>query len=416
MLRDLAPFLAVAFVLTAPLAGGAIVGHHAPVRPLTSAAIDTLPPAAQAPWQQYLARSKKQRVTDIAFLAEELRGAGRTEPAIPEKGGSIPFNQAAEWFASEEARRGADSIVSFQTPAGGWSKNTTMTERPRRLGERFGYETGYDGTLDNDATINQLRFLAKAIAAAPAERSIPWQRAFFRGVEYVLTAQYPNGGWPQGWPLPGDYRDAITFNDGAMVNVMRLLGDLAAGRNECALAPPELRQRAAASLARALECVLATQIVVEGRRTVWCQQHDVLTLAPTSARNFEMIAQSSMESAGLTLFLMELPDPNPAVIAAVHGAAAWLEQTALHDKAFKAANADDGRLLVDAPGAGRLWARFCEIGSNRPLFGDRDKTIHDHVGGISRERRDNYAWFVTEPERALKRYAAWAKKHPLPGK
>jgi len=59
-----------------------------------------------------------------------------------------------------------------------------------------------------------------------------------------------------------------------------------------------------------------------------------------------------------------------------------------------------------------LWARYCEIGSDRPIFGERDKTIHDNVREISKERRNGYSWFGDSPGRALQQYARWRKTHP----
>jgi PelA/Pel-15E family pectate lyase len=50
--------------------------------------------------------------------------------------------------------------------------------------------------------------------------------------------------------------------------------------------------------------------------------------------------------------------------------------------------------------------------TDRPLFGDRDKSIHDDVNEISPERRNGYSWFNNTPQRALERYATWAKEHP----
>ena len=69
------------------------------------------------------------------------------------------------------------------------------------------------------------------------------------------------------------------------------------GTNDFAFVPEKTRRLAAASLQRGLACILATQIVVDGRRTVWCQQHDALTLQPVSARNYEMPSEVSSESA-----------------------------------------------------------------------------------------------------------------------
>jgi PelA/Pel-15E family pectate lyase len=125
-----------------------------------------------------------------------------------------------------------------------------------------------------------------------------------------------------------------------------------------------------------------------------------------------MPSQSAGESAGIMRYLMTLPDPSPAVIAAVHAAAVWFERTALQDVTYALAPDGSGHQLIPTPGAPALWARYSEIGSDRPLFGDRDRSIHDQVGEISKERRAGYAWFGTAPKTALADYAKWSRAHP----
>ena len=49
-------------------------------------------------------------------------------------------------------------------------------------------------------------------------------------MDYLLKAQYPNGGWPQFYPNLNGYYKHITFNDDAMIGVMKLLRDVAAGK------------------------------------------------------------------------------------------------------------------------------------------------------------------------------------------
>jgi PelA/Pel-15E family pectate lyase len=61
---------------------------------------------------------------------------------------------------------------------------------------------------------------------------------------------------------------------------------------------------------------------------------------------------------------------------------------------------------------GPIWARYYQIGTDTPIFGDRDKSIHDSVNDLSKERRNGYSWFGAAPERALDRYEKWAKEHP----
>src|SRR5256885_2107339 len=156
------PFVLLAGVFVAPsLAHAAVVGINPPARPLTADLIATLPAAEQPVWHQYLARSKKQHAIDEAFLATEIHEAGLKEELVPPRGRSVSLRQSESCFATDEARGMAGMIISFQTPGGGWKKNTRMTERARLKGERFGFETGYIGTFDNDATITELRFLAK---------------------------------------------------------------------------------------------------------------------------------------------------------------------------------------------------------------------------------------------------------------
>lgn len=408
------PLLLGAALACPTLLSATVVGTNVLALPLTAARLAALPTAERPAWQAYLERSEELRAADAAALAAELKAAGLAAPLVPAKGRGVPLLQSASFWSTPEAARIADIVVSFQTPAGGWNKNTNLTTAPRRPGERSGSEAGYVGTIDNDATISHLRFLAKTLsAAAPSHpRHAAWQASFVGGIDYLLTAQYPNGGWPQVFPLEGGYHDAITFNDGAIVNVLTLLSAVAAGRDEFAFVSTAQRTRAAAAVDRGLDCILRSQIVVDGRRTAWCQQVDLLTLAPVGARNYEMPSQSSGESAGIVLFLMALPHPSPAVVTAVHAAAAWFQKTPLRDVAYKFSPDGTGRQLLASPGAGPIWPRYSEIGTDRPLFGDRDLTIHDDVSAISVERRNGYAWFGDSPKRTLDHYTKWAKLHP----
>jgi PelA/Pel-15E family pectate lyase len=401
----------------------AVIGASAPAQSITAGRIASLPRGQRNAWRDYLARSERRMQADRAFLQAELKTAGMASALVPPSGSSarsMPLGRPAEWYQSAEARRIAGIIVSFQTPAGGWSKNLNLADHPRKTGESFApnnlsahlgpddFDTPHDpawnyvGTLDNDATTTELQFLAKM----EGER---YRAALLRGVEYLLAAQFPNGGWPQVWPLEGGYHDAITFNDGAMTHALELLQAVADGKDGFAFVPEKMRARARASVATGIACILAAQIVEKGGRSVWAQQHDALSLQPVAGRNYEPAALCGSESAELTLFLMRLPHPDPAVVAAVHAAVAWFRRTAISGKAYQ--RGADGRRLVDAPGGGPLWARFYEIGTGRPVFGDRDKSIHDDVNELSAERRNGYSWYNTAPQQALDRFAEWSKPH-----
>jgi PelA/Pel-15E family pectate lyase len=415
----------------ASLASAAIIGTNPPALSLTAERIAALPAAQQRGWKEYLAQSDHQLRVDQAFVQVELRHHKLKEVVIPPSGrsaSSLPLDKPPDWYGGAEARRIADIVVSFQTPAGGWSKNLDMSLHARAPGEAFApdnrsrilgaadFDTphntnwNYVGTFDNDATMTELRYLGKVITAVDPDRSGSYRKAFQRGIDYIVAAQYPNGGWPQVWPLEGGYHDTITFNDDAVINLLNLLRDVSRGTSEFAFVPVSVREQAAESVRRGIDCVVATQIVAGGHRTVWCQQHDPLTLRPASGRNYEMPSQVSSESADVMLFLMSLPNPGQQVIAAVRAAAAWFEKTKISNKAYQR-DGDEGRRLVHASGSGPIWARYYEIGTDRPIFGDRDKTIHDNLEEISRERRRGYAWYRDTPKRALEEYATWSKTH-----
>lgn len=409
----------------------AIIGTNIPANPLTLARIAALPPEQQPAWRSYFEKSARQMAADRAHFQDEMKSHGLKQPIAPppsKSAGGVTLKETDAWYAGAEAGRIADIIVSFQTPAGGWSKHLNMSKNLRAPGESYGTDNNsrflqagdfdkaldstwhYIGTFDNDATITQLRFLAKVITATHGKNGA-YAAAFSRGLDYVFNSQYPTGGWPQVWPLEGGYHDAITLNDDAMLHVVQLLQDVSQGGGEYSFVPAESRAKCADSLKRGIECILAMQIVTNGVRTVWCQQNDPITLIPTSARNYEMPSQTSSESAEMVLFFMKMPQPSPQIIASVHAAALWFRKTGITGKAYKL-KGKEGRHLIDDPGNGGIWARYYEIGTDRPIFGDRDRTIHDNVDEISKERRNGYGWYRDTPKRLLEHYKRWSSEHP----
>lgn len=427
--RRIVSLLAIAAIAATSFAAK-VVGVSQPAPSLTQARIDELPKAQRADWTAYLQRSTAQEQADRSALAAERKGLAEIPPRPAERGypNSMPLDHEAAWYATPEARHVADVIVSFQTPGGGWSKNMSMAGELRKPGQDYApdnisrflgpgdfdtprdREWNYVSTLDNNATTTEMRFLARVATATPGVAGESYRNSFIRGMHYLLNAQYPNGGWPQVWPLEGGYHDAITFNDNAVTLAAEVLTDAAKSTGDYGFVPADLRAKASAAAARALDCILATQIIVNGKRTAWAQQHDPLTLAPVSGRNFEPAAISSGESADLIVYLMSLDHPSPAAQAAVNAGIAWLKSTAIHGQQWTGTRAE-GRHLAAAPGAGPIWARYYSITTGQPIFGDRDKTIHDNVSELSLERRNGYQWYSSGPQHALDVYADWSRTH-----
>src|SRR6185503_8760321 len=239
-----------------------------------------------------------------------------------------PPNKPDEWYASAEALRIADNLLLYQRSSGGWPKNIDMAKPLSDSGRAslLRDQKKTDSTIDNGATYTQLSFLARVVTAQHQERH---RESFLKGIDYLLKAQYPNGGWPQFYPNLSGYYKHITFNDDAMIGVMTLLREVAASKPVYAFVDEARRAAARSAVEKGIECILKTQVVVNGRRTVWCAQHDEVTFAPAAARKFEVVSLSGGESVGIVRFLMSIKDPSPAVVAAIEAAIEWFEQTQL---------------------------------------------------------------------------------------
>jgi PelA/Pel-15E family pectate lyase len=326
--------------------------------------------------------------------------------------GTAALRQKPEWYASPEARAMAENVIRWQSAHGGWPKNTDLAARPPVPQGPAG-TVGRDGadTIDNGATTTPMRFLALMVQAT---RDTRYGAPFDHGVDYLLAAQYPNGGWPQYFPLRKGYYSHITYNDDAMVNVLRLLRDVAAGKPPYDFVDPARRARAASAVTRGIDCILHTQIKQNGKLTAWCAQHDETTLEPAWGRNYEPPTLSGGESVGIVRFLMEIEQPSPEIVAAIDGAVAWFEDVAIHGVRLEEFTGADGkrdkRVLTD-PAARPLWARFYERGTNRPVFTGRDQVIRYAISEIEHERRNGYSYYVTSPSGLLANdYLRWCAK------
>jgi PelA/Pel-15E family pectate lyase len=417
----LKPTLLALLLAAAPAAiCAAEIGRMEPAPPLTEAHIAAhLPEAQRAPWLAYLERSRAFARAEKASIFAERVGMSAVPPA-PSTGStddSMPLDRPAAWYAGPEARAVAANILSFQSPTGGWSKNQDRRQPPRVKGQYYvAGENGESftgwGTFDNGATQQELAFLARVQAAHPGADGDVYRAAFLKGVSFILAAQYPNGAWPQVYPLMGGYHDAMTYNDDAFANQATLLRRIGTRQGDYAFVPVEVARRANVAADRAMQILLKSQVVIDGRKTIWAQQIDPITLEPVGARNFEPPALAASESAGLLVFLMQQPNPNREMQEAIHAAIAWLKARAIPDVDFTRIPTDPGRVLVKKPGAGPLWSRYYDLKTQEPIFGDRDQTIHDDLMTVGPGRRNGYSWYNASPQKALDLYETWRVKYP----
>ena len=321
-------------------------------------------------------------------------------------GGEI-FRQPASWYGSSEAREAADAVLEYQSTHGGWQKNTDLLAPPNS-GELE------HPTIDNGATTTPMRFIA-LVASATGDSK--YRESFVRGLDYLFEAQYPNGGWPQFYPLREGYYSRITFNDDAMANVLSLLGAVADGEAPYGFVGPERREKARAAVERGIDVILKTQIRQNGRLTGWCAQHDEVTLKPAWARAYEPPSLSGGETVDLVRVLMAVEDPSPEVVEAVEGAVDWLRSVAIHGIRVDRIRRDDGRnerIVVEDPDAPPVWARFYELVTDRPLFLDRDSVYRYDFSEIGYERRSGYSYHGDWAASLLEEdYPRWLERRGL---
>ena len=315
------------------------------------------------------------------------------------------LGKADTWFASKEAKKVADIILSYQADAGGWPKNTDTVSQPY-VGDRAKLQP----TFDNKGTVDELRFMARMVNATKAEA---YRQSFDRGLAYVLKAQYANGGWPQFFPLRQGYFDHITFNDGAMVRVLEFVREV--GRDErYAFLDAKTGESCRQAFERGIACILKCQIIVEGKPAVWCAQHDEKTFAPAKARSYELPSFSGSESVGIVRLLMSLEKPTPDIRASIEGAIAWFEAHKVVGQRLDKVTDKDGKpnlVMVPDPKAPDLWARFYDLKTGAPYVCDRDGIPKPKLADIGHERRNGYSWFGEYARDLLtKDYPAWKKK------
>ena len=365
--------------------------------PVTAEAIERLPAGGQAEWKAYLERSRAAAAADQAALKTELAARGMTNALKAPSGGDFKLAVKAgdAWFGSDEAKALADIVLSYQTPAGGWSKHTGYDKGPRQPGMQWssqsepGKKPHYLGTFDNHSTTEQLVLLANVALATGREDC---KAGFVKGLNYILAAQYPNGGWPQVYPLEGGYHDDITLNDDAMTHILGLLDTV---QSYTFLEEP-MRATAAASLEKGLGCVLKLQVIQDGKKTAWCAQYDALTLQPASARKMEPATLSGQESANLVKFLMTLPRPAPDLVAAIESALEWLDRvkiTGLKRTKRGGKTAYD----PDANSTEVYWARFYSLSDSKPVFPGRDGVLYPSFNDMAENNKLGYDYLSPRP-------------------
>lgn len=357
-----------------------------------------------------------RQIKTLLFLSFLVSQLGTQAQVHDKKWKDIIYKSDASWFASVEAQEIAENVLLYQRNIGGWPKNIQM-QQPLSTSEKEELvklkSTNKDLTTDNFATIQEMLFLSEVFKHNPDER---YKTAFLKGLDYLLEAQYENGGWPQFYPLKKGYYTHITYNDDSMVNIMNLLKEIKDNSGFYSIKPDDnIIAKAQKAFDKGIECILKTQYKQNGVLTSWCAQHDENTFLPAKARAYELPSLSGQESASIVLLLMSIEKPSNEVIEAVNAAVTWFEKvkiTGLKEiKEYNEKGKVNRKTMIPDENAPAIWARFMELDNNKPFFCDRDGIKKYSIDEIGEERRNGYAWFTNAPEKVLKKYPKWKEKY-----
>jgi len=383
------------------------------VVPLSLERIAALPEPERDAWTQYWERSQASKEHDKKSLDAEVKAQGieNSIPTLEYLGTQVTFDsrKPLSWYASEEARKLAETMISYQAPNGGWCKAINYGKGPRQPAATWFPVTHptkrnwwiYSATFDNGATTKQMRFLARAFRATGREE---YRRSFITGLDYIFAAQYPSGGWPQVYPLKHSYNDGITFNDDVVVSVMELLRDVAGDNPEFSFVDAERRQRAGKAVQDGLRMILKAQVVRAGKPTVWGAQHDPLTIEVTGARRIEPPALSGAESAAILRYLMQIKNPPPEVVRSIEGALSWFESSKITGIRQ---TTREGYVYYESDPASQTqwWARFYDPSTNKPVFsGHEDGIVYGSFQEMwNNGNRNSYDYYTQRPSSILAR-------------
>lgn len=293
---------------------------------------------------------------------------------------AVGLAYVAAWEATsnryylEAIRETAYGLVRGQLLSGGWHYAIDFSAEGRK---KAAYRDGgkktarNTTTFDDDTTQAALRFLMRA------DQALGFKDAKIReSVEYalnsVLRAQYPNGGWPQGydrfpdptqfpvkaatfpetwprqWPGSGQYWLRYTLNDNALAKTIETLFEAERIYTEASAgqARHELGTRCREAAEKAGDFLLLAQMLEP--QPAWAQQYD-FEMHPSWARKFEPPAVSGGESQGILRALM--------MVYRETGKRKYLEPIPRALAYLRASRLPDGQL-----------ARFYELRSNKPLY------------------------------------------------
>lgn len=315
----------------------------------------------------------------------------------------------------------SESILIWQRSNGGWGKavpDLNEYNREQNAAEKIKAAADKnltDTTIDNGHVTTELRWL---LADYKTTKNPNYLAAAEKAIDYLFKAQYANGGWPQYYPDKSSYRHQITYNDDAIVKVMNVMWDISKKKNDLEQVDAKYIPMSVESFNKGIDIILKTQVTINGKKTVWCAQHDEITLKPALARAYELPSLSGSESVGITSTLMLVENPSSEIKQAVKGAMEWFDSAKIvgyTTQKVTDASSPNGFDVVVVPLTGNImWARFYDLNTGLPFFCARDGVKKNTLAEVDDiERRSGYSWYGNWPSKITSSYASWKSKNGL---
>lgn len=352
----------------------------------------------------------------LALCALSLWGQVATPPSIDSfKDGIHHWNlehkerNYLRYDSEKEYVEIANNLLGYQNSDGGWPKNVDwlailpVDSVKSALKERY-----KESTLDNRNSFPQIKYLAQVYQITRKE---PYKQGVIQGLNYLLKTQNKSGGW-RGWDV-----DGITFNDEVTTGALELFLAIKLGDRDFSWLDDNLKRRIGQAYERGLAAILKCQIVQNGVKTAWGQQHDHKTFLPIKARSYELPAITARESCDVLSLLMNIPHPTIEVVEAVQAAIAWLQQSEIGglrvertpleaDEIINHEYPYDNVEVADVT-AKPIWARYYEVSDNTPFMSTRAGEKVWRLADVNAERRTGYEWYGYWPEAIYKQYEEW---------
>lgn len=269
------------------------------------------------------------------------------------------------------ARKAADALIYGQHPLGGWHyaidfepKGMQQWYKTQASKFKWGMEEQRffkgNATFDDSNCSSATRFLLRFYLTSKEEK---YHAPLLKALNFLLLAQYPNGAFPQRFPLRydfvhddfPDYTSYYTLNDGSATSNVKVLLDAYQYLGD---------RRYLESARRAVDFMIAVQGPED--QAAWAEQYDPNTMQPIKARTHEPAGFVIRESEQI-LELLE-------IFYLMTGDRRYLRPIPMCLNWFDRVNRESRE-------NNRPAARYYELGTNLPVYVVRtDKTTPQGYG------------------------------------